>query len=78
MKTGIKITSMLLCFVATISFLSCNSEERDAEKIIGKWVCVSSYDHEYESCVWSGDTVVPVCQNWDEESVDDYKAEFIN
>lgn len=77
-KFSLKLSVLLLCFIVAMPFTSCNSDERDAEKIIGKWVCVSSYDHEYESCVWSGDTVDPVCQNWDEESVDDYKAEFIN
>lgn len=44
MKTKFYKVAILL-FAVSMSLMSCNSDERNAEKIVGTWTCVSSYDH---------------------------------
>lgn len=44
MKTRFYKVAILL-FAVSMSLMSCNSDERNSEKIVGTWTCVSSYDH---------------------------------
>ena len=46
MKTKFYKVAILL-FAVSMSLMSCNSDERNAEKIVGTWTCVSSYDHRW-------------------------------
>ena len=70
MKTNFYKVAILL-FAVSMSLMSCNSDERNAEKIVGTWTCVSSYDHEWET--WQTYSQ----SSWNKESSDDYKSAVV-
>lgn len=68
MKTKFYKVAILL-FAVSMSLMSCNSDERNAEKIVGTWTCVSSYDH-----YWSILSTLPE-YSIDDENTDKRKSD---